>query len=638
MNVDDLNQRAARIKSDLSESMQALLKAKDEFKLSPPDKTFTTTLDNLGRADYDVVVCGEVKQGKTSFINALLGQDLLPTDVKVATSQVFRISKADSESFALVFDDGLREPIKRAELVKYGTETDEKLANDPLMRGRKLKWIEVNTPATFLPAGVHLLDTPGLGALYHAHALITHTYVAAADAVIFIKSGDSPLVDTERSFLQKVFNVTTNVMFVQTKTDMLDEEARDALLKRNEELVNREFEKAAHRHITFWPVSSKNLLSAAQADDPAARDMLKEVSGFDAMLDGLTALFFRTTGYVGACAACQESFQYYQRTVAFVAEQQKMLGTADAAERGKLQQAKAEKLRNFTAAWAPGTGAEIRKVNAEIGEILSGFRSSVQGIFMAGGPLRERFSDEIEALPDDTDQIAKYAKSLTDEIVGAVSEEWEGLGTETERDLCRLFERFRHSLVLGGQSDLTEGGHAALKLKDASSFVVLRNTFGGFSMGFGAVAIGAAILGVATGGITIVAAAIAGLFGAGKGFADARQSQAQAHKRTLQNHAVSVFNKLHASLFGSGKDSKVEKFVSSVKRKVSELCESIIENEKERFEDECRQLEEQSKLHVEEARKKLMKLGELGKRLEPVKTKLLSVRDGLVALNSELKF
>lgn len=646
MNVDDLNQRAARIKADLSESMRALLKAKDEFKLSPPDKTFTATLENLGRTDYDVVVCGEVNQGKTSFINALLGQALLPTDVKVATSQVFRISKADSENFALVFDDGVREPITRDGLVKYGTETDEKLANDPLIRGRRLKWIEVNTPAAFLPAGVHLLDTPGLGALYHAHALITHTYVAAADAVIFIKSGDSPLVDTERSFLQKVFNVTTNVMFVQTKTDMLDEEARDALLKRNEKLVNREFEKAAHRHITFWPVSSKNLLSAAQMDDPAVRDMLKAVSGFDAMLDGLTVLFFLTTGHVGACAACQSGFQYYERTAAFLVEQRKILSTADEAERRKLTAANAKQQADFAAKWGPD-GLEMRKINKMISDIVVSGQGMVLSVFSQGGKIRKYFVDEIDALPDDVDEVQKYGQTFGSRITDAVLTECRRIGSETQQELAQVMCRFTMALDLTAQGTFGAGDHKFdIKVDDESFYSKTRSVFGGATMGamIGGVGTAALITAgvIASGGLAAALIPLVALFtGAVKGREDARRAKVKADKAHLKNSVASILSELHNGLTVApqvGKKAQMQAFFDELKEKAACACRELYKNEKQKLADELRQLEEQSKSNVEQSKQKLAELSKLAGRLEPVKVKLLAVRDELVAINAELKF
>ena len=61
------------------------------------------------------------------------------------------------------------------------------------------------------------------GALYKSHELITNRYVQNAAAVVFIFDPSQPLVQQEKLFLEKVFNVTPFVMFVMTKTDCYDE-------------------------------------------------------------------------------------------------------------------------------------------------------------------------------------------------------------------------------------------------------------------------------------------------------------------------------------------------------------------------------------------------------------------------------
>src|SRR5919107_5613708 len=50
------------------------------------------------------LVVGEAKRGKSTFVNALIGRDILPTDVRVATSQVFDVRPADREAYHLRFE------------------------------------------------------------------------------------------------------------------------------------------------------------------------------------------------------------------------------------------------------------------------------------------------------------------------------------------------------------------------------------------------------------------------------------------------------------------------------------------------------------------------------------------------------
>ena len=62
-----------------------------------PDMSVKSAGAVIQQEQYDVVVCGEVKKGKSSFINALMGDEVLPTNTQVATSQVFRIINDEVE-------------------------------------------------------------------------------------------------------------------------------------------------------------------------------------------------------------------------------------------------------------------------------------------------------------------------------------------------------------------------------------------------------------------------------------------------------------------------------------------------------------------------------------------------------------
>lgn len=77
-------------------------KAKD-FALPAPPEAFASYRQKLVDNTYQVLVVGEAKRGKSSFVNALIGRAILPVDIPVATSQVFRIRQAEQEAYRLRF-------------------------------------------------------------------------------------------------------------------------------------------------------------------------------------------------------------------------------------------------------------------------------------------------------------------------------------------------------------------------------------------------------------------------------------------------------------------------------------------------------------------------------------------------------
>ena len=76
-----------------------LIARADEFDLADPPPALERYRQKLRENAYKVLVVGEAKRGKSTFVNALIGRDILPTDVDVATSQVFNIRPSEREAY-----------------------------------------------------------------------------------------------------------------------------------------------------------------------------------------------------------------------------------------------------------------------------------------------------------------------------------------------------------------------------------------------------------------------------------------------------------------------------------------------------------------------------------------------------------
>src|SRR6266704_4731879 len=191
-NTDTVKGHVAVLRQRTVHNLEELSDRTKQFELSKLPGELDTFRQRLAANTYNVLVVGEAKRGKSSFVNALIGRDLLPTDVDIATNQVFRVMQAEKDSFALRFDNGSTLPISAAELLEYGSQAVRDSRGPSRVNLDHLNWIEVNVPIDFLPAGVSLLDTPGLGSFYAAHSQITQRFVPLADAVIFVLDSSGP--------------------------------------------------------------------------------------------------------------------------------------------------------------------------------------------------------------------------------------------------------------------------------------------------------------------------------------------------------------------------------------------------------------------------------------------------------------
>jgi len=133
-----------------------------------------------------LVVVGEFNAGKSAFINALLGQNLLKEGVTPTTAQVNILHYGDSEE-RQVIDERLHQIIAPLDLL----------------------------------AEISIVDTPGTNAIIREHEEITSQFVPRSDLVLFITSADRPFTESERSFLEKIRDWGKKVVVVINKVDIL---------------------------------------------------------------------------------------------------------------------------------------------------------------------------------------------------------------------------------------------------------------------------------------------------------------------------------------------------------------------------------------------------------------------------------
>ncbi len=175
---------------------------------------------------FHLVVVGEFNHGKTTFVNALLGRNILPVGVTPTTAVIHHLEYADEPTASVVRMNGERHPLSFEDVRRYAVSGDHE--ND----SNEVRFLEVGFPSPLLKERIVLVDTPGVNDLSLQRADITYSYIPKSDAVLFLLDAGQPLKESERVFLQeKLLGQSRNkIIFVVTKRDIWDEsEEREAL-------------------------------------------------------------------------------------------------------------------------------------------------------------------------------------------------------------------------------------------------------------------------------------------------------------------------------------------------------------------------------------------------------------------------
>jgi small GTP-binding protein len=183
-----LSQREQELRAREQELLQRLREALEAFQ---PDvkaedlrhlEQASAQLDQL----FLLVIAGEFNSGKSSFINALLGEQVLPEGVTPTTDRI--------------------------NLLRWGPSVSE--------HAREAYLLERTHPAEVLRE-LNIVDTPGTNAVVRRHEELTRDFVPRSDLVLFVTSADRPFTESERQFLEQIRAWGKKIVLIINKADIL---------------------------------------------------------------------------------------------------------------------------------------------------------------------------------------------------------------------------------------------------------------------------------------------------------------------------------------------------------------------------------------------------------------------------------
>lgn len=183
--------------------------------INPDNNTWQDELDeqiNKASRPFNVQIVGTFNSGKSTFVNALLGQGLLPTSLTPETGVLTEIYYNEKKSITLYPKKGATdsgEPIKLEELTPeaisklcsidtIGISEGKECAATSLYERLVITW-----PLDILKDGIVITDTVGLDDPY-GNDYITRRNVPRADAIIYLMNGLSAYQNIDAQTLTEI--------------------------------------------------------------------------------------------------------------------------------------------------------------------------------------------------------------------------------------------------------------------------------------------------------------------------------------------------------------------------------------------------------------------------------------------------
>lgn len=305
------------------EQLQAMIAA--TLPDSPQAKDIRELLEDIRQDYYTVVVVGEFKNGKSTFVNALLQQNLMPVDVTPTTATINAVFYGEQPRLQILKNNGELEeqPLSLEALQAYTVSGD--------FNPDELKYLKMYVPSPLLKNRVVLVDTPGVNDLNKHREDITLQFIPRADVVLFMLDLTAPVKRTEELFLRNTLldQGIDNIVYVANFMDRIEEEEIDDTL---DTLTRRLVNITGQKQPVIFPLSALNALEGKISGD----EELIRFSGIAALEEKIRLL-------ISSGARSQEKFQRYFQRFSLIRERLLVeIGTVENLSKASMDELRAQ--------------------------------------------------------------------------------------------------------------------------------------------------------------------------------------------------------------------------------------------------------------------------------------------------------
>ncbi|MEL3972704.1 dynamin family protein [Rossellomorea oryzaecorticis] len=134
--------------------------------------------EKIYKQEFILAFCGHFSAGKSTMINYLMGEEILPSSPIPTSANLVKVHQANDDYAKIHYHKG--KPVYFRAPIEYSA------IKDFCKNGEDVYSVEIGRSETSLPEGVSVLDTPGVDSTDDAHRLSTESAIHLADAVYYV--------------------------------------------------------------------------------------------------------------------------------------------------------------------------------------------------------------------------------------------------------------------------------------------------------------------------------------------------------------------------------------------------------------------------------------------------------------------
>ncbi|WP_255259885.1 dynamin family protein [Lentibacillus sp. CBA3610] len=212
----------------------------------------------MNNQEFMISFAGHFSAGKSSMINHLLGQSILPKSPIPTSANVVKI-KSGRGSARVYTDEGT--------ILEYEEPYDFDIIKDYAKRKGSIKEIEISTKEAVLPVGCTIIDTPGIDAADDADRLITESSLHLVDALFYVMDYNHVQSEVNLHFLKKVQDYGIPVYMIINQIDKHNEQ----------ELTFRNFVEKIKQTFDQWGIHPEIIYYSSLIEANALHNQIDDI-------------------------------------------------------------------------------------------------------------------------------------------------------------------------------------------------------------------------------------------------------------------------------------------------------------------------------------------------------------------------
>lgn len=215
-------------------------------------------IEKVQNQNYSIAFCGHFSAGKSSLINHLFANGILPTRPIPTSANIVKVTNG-AEKATITFIDGRK--------VQFDPPFQMEQIKQYCIDGEHVRYVEIQHPTENIPAHVSIVDTPGIDSTDDSHRQATESMLHLVDTIFYVMDYNHVQSELNFDFTKAITNRNIKLFLVINQIDK----------HRDEELPMSVYQASVAEAFKQWNVQAEAIFYTSLHNSASEHNELDHV-------------------------------------------------------------------------------------------------------------------------------------------------------------------------------------------------------------------------------------------------------------------------------------------------------------------------------------------------------------------------